>query len=46
VDYSLLMAVSMVLMSKRLEKHLGAASFSVFHVSPPPPLRNTEGVFI
>jgi hypothetical protein len=56
VDYSLFMAVSMVLMSERLEKRLRVtlaefpppifveiASVSVFRVSLPPPLGNTEG---
>jgi hypothetical protein len=55
-DYSLFMAVSMVLMSEKLEKRPGATpaafpppifvgttSVYVFHVSPPPPLGNTEG---
>jgi hypothetical protein len=59
VDYSLFLAVSMVVMSERLEKRPGAtpvafppaifagiASISVFHVSPPPPLKNSEGVFL
>jgi hypothetical protein len=59
VDYSLFMAVMMVLMSERVEKHpgvtlavfppqifTGTASISVFLVSPPPPIGNTEGVFI
>jgi hypothetical protein len=59
VDYSLFMAMPMVLMSERLEKHpgenpaafpppifAGTTSVYVFHVSPPPPLGNAEGVFI
>jgi hypothetical protein len=59
VDYSLFMAVMMVLISERVEKHpgvtpvvfhppifTGTAYVSMFCVSPPPPLENTEGVFI
>jgi hypothetical protein len=53
VYYSLFMAVMMVLMSERVEKRLVVfpplifavtAFVYMFRVSPPPPLRNAEGV--